>query len=308
MNDSRQFTDLSSLSNVFPLVNRAVTIVHVNIRSIKKYWDEFQVVIRNIKHIVDVFVLTEINIHDTYKELYSLCGYRSFFSTRDSSRGGGIAIYVKERWSCAELKFSFNHAEYLSIKMCDSQISTLVLAFYRPPSSNVKSFLDELDANIANIGQSEIICLVADFNIDILKSTRSNVCDYLTLLSNHGISPIINVPTREEFTKGKLVFSCLDHIDIRSSGASVKSAVISQKLADHYFVACQIDCGIVSGENKKPSNQIANIDSHVFDKLISSYDWEQLVTTANCQTAYTKLVDAFAHFTEKSIKVIKTKK
>ncbi|CAN7975892.1 unnamed protein product [Ixodes persulcatus] len=308
MTDYQHFPDLSSLINFFPSGNSTLTIVHVNIRSIRKYWDEFQIITQNVKHIVDVFVLTEINVHDIFQGPFTLSGYQSFFNTRDSCRGGGIAIYVQDKWYCTELKLSFTQAEYLTIKICNSYITVSLLALYRPPSSNVLKFLDELNISLTNFGPNDKICLVGDFNIDILNSTRSSVCDYLTLLSNHGLAPLIQAPTREESLNKKLVFSCIDHINVRSSGVSAKSSVISQKLADHYFVACQIDGGILSKQDKERPRQITIIDSHKFDRLIASYDWNGLISTNDSLTAYSELLDAFDYCTEQSTKIITTKK
>lgn len=85
----------------------------------------------------------------------------------------------------------------------------------------------------------EQFCLVGDLNIDTAKQDRSEVCDYLNILTNEGVECVINVPTREQSLVDKLVSLSIDHICVRARNTVVTSSVISQKLADHQFIACQ---------------------------------------------------------------------
>lgn len=79
--------------------------------------------------------------------------------------------------------------------------------------------------------------------------------------------------TREEYYGNTIAKSCIDHIVIRVSNASLVPAVIKQKVADHYLVALAI-----LGES--PKNEISNqriiktiLDNKKVDHLISMYDW-----------------------------------
>lgn len=83
----------------------------------------------------------------------------------------------------------------------------------------------------------------------------------------------INAPTREEIRLDRLVSSSIDHICIRARNTEVMSSVITQKLANNFFIACQ--SGKIAGSKLETDNKrrIEIIDNKVLDRLISSYDW-----------------------------------
>ena len=94
MADFAQVPNFSSLRNLFGNCDETFfSVVHVNIRSIRKHWAEFEITSRAIASSVDVFVLTEINIPSSATDQFSLPGYRGAFSTRDMGHGGGIAVF-----------------------------------------------------------------------------------------------------------------------------------------------------------------------------------------------------------------------
>lgn len=71
------------------------TLVNVNIRSLRKYWEEFKRLAEDANTYVDVFVLTEINVPDAILRLFVLKGFTAKFLTRELRRGGGIAVFCE---------------------------------------------------------------------------------------------------------------------------------------------------------------------------------------------------------------------
>lgn len=131
-------------------------------------------------------------------------------------------------------------AECQALRVYNGNSSVFLLASYRAPSESVLFFLEELKTGLGDLGTEENICLVDDFNTDVMKPSKSTVSDYLTVLSKNGTECTIQTPTREEFVNGNLVISCIDHINIRVSNGFVESAAVVQKLPDHYFVRCEL--------------------------------------------------------------------
>ncbi|CAN7999157.1 unnamed protein product, partial [Ixodes pacificus] len=272
------------------------SVLHVNIRSIRKHWNEFEIISRDISSLVDVFVLTEISISSVATDQFSLPGYIGKFYTRCSGHGGGIAVFVNEKWSITNISLYFNHAECVALSLGNAATSVCFLAVYRPPSTNVGSFLEELETYISSLTMHDQLCVVGDFNIDILSTTKSTVCKYLTILSTHGIECTINAPTREEFLLDRLVCSCIDHINIRTSASIVKSAIITEKLADHYFVACHCSFGNLASRKLPGRMKITSIDNRAFDKLVSSYDWIGFLQSVHHSDVYKNFVLLFDKF------------
>lgn len=108
--------------------------------------------------------------------------------------------------------------------------------------------------------------------MDLLKPSRAQVCEYLTILADHGIEPGIEATTRD--VGDILAISSIDHINLRVPSATTKTAVISQKVSDHYFVACHL---VFPGDrplrDRNKERRVEIVDRHRFDKCISAYDW-----------------------------------
>lgn len=94
--DCFQFLNCSLLKTTFEESSDvSFRVFHVNIRSIRKYWDQFMVVVRDLGKIMDVFILTEVNINEEMTILFSIPGYDRFALTRTSGRGGGYVCLSK---------------------------------------------------------------------------------------------------------------------------------------------------------------------------------------------------------------------
>lgn len=88
----------------------------------------------------------------------------------------------------------------MGLKISNQHSHISLLAIYRPPSSNLTSFLNELDAQLQRTTLDPNICLVGDFNIDILNPTVASACDYLDIIAKYGLESIIDYPTRKKIT------------------------------------------------------------------------------------------------------------
>lgn len=309
MSSSAQLSSFSDFSSFFVRSTPSTfSVVHVNIRSLRKYWSEFEIIVASVQHIVDVFVLTEINVHEDALEQFSLTGYAGFFRPRANSRGGGIAVYVRSAWAASRFNAVFDCSECLALTIDSGSCAVVLLAFYRPPSVNVLDFLNELETNLSKLALEQRLCLVGDFNIDLLSQHKSSVCDYLTLLSTCGLESLILAPTREELFRGDLVISCIDHIHVRVPDASVKSAVVSHKLADHYFVACQLTFRDSLVRNVTSRAQVEIVDRIRFDRLVSSFDWHGFIASSASSTVYSCFISQFSRFAERSKRIVTVKR
>lgn len=114
----RQCSDFSSFQRFSePARDSTLGFLHVNIRSIRKYWNQFVITVNNMSPMFDVFVLTEINVKEEFCSAFQIPGYKSFFLTRPIGRGGGIAIFVKDSWCTENFDVDFFHCESLSLRL-----------------------------------------------------------------------------------------------------------------------------------------------------------------------------------------------
>lgn len=296
-----EYSDFSSFLSTVAVADRmSFTALHVNIRGIRKYWNQFKITTLSVSTAVDAFILTEINISDAQKDQFSLPGFNNFFFTRECGRGGGVAVFLKQAWSAVPMNISFAYAESVVLNIDHAGCSITLLSIYRPPSNNISLFMNELQVVLSGLDPLCQICTIGDFNINILDSSKSFVVDYLNLLAQFGIDCGVQSATREEFMGYRLVSSCIDHVNTRVRDAAVTSMVITRKLADHYFTACKITPSLHQTCALSKPQQISIVDKNKLDDLIASVDWSASQFSGDTSNIYTCFVKTIASLKDRS--------
>lgn len=95
---------------------QSFSVLHVNIRSLRKYWEQFKVLVNEVSSRIDVFVVSESNVPEALWDLFQLSGYNSFWFSRQYSTGGGLVVYVKREWLVSRQEVAFNYVECIFFK------------------------------------------------------------------------------------------------------------------------------------------------------------------------------------------------
>lgn len=234
--------------------HNSIKVVHKNIRSLRKNWDQLQQQIEAIKVKWDIIALTEINIKKEEVDSYNIKGYIKKALTRETTkRGGGAMVYIKENQLITECKeITLEELNGLEIKIeSDNNKHIRILIIYREPDKNKKVFLSSLKKIINNDNEEwDNQLIMGDLNIDILndsdsdndKYDQNNIDKYENLLAKTGFEKLIDSPTREEtvMKNGEYYMqrSCLDHAYIKTKKWKAKGATFTKKISDHYFTMC----------------------------------------------------------------------
>lgn len=121
--------------------------------------------------------------------------YKAFFLNRTDSRGGGVAMYMKENFDCEileDLSYLSCHIEILTVKNNDQMFSIV----YRPPQGSVGEFLRSFDRVLCYASDNRLkSCVGGDFNIDIASETSSKR-EFCSVLEAAGFRNYITEPTR----------------------------------------------------------------------------------------------------------------
>lgn len=116
--------------------------LNVNIRSLKKHWDEFTMYIKLIEQKMQILLIliTEVNLKDYETNLFNVFGYHKFFSLRKHKEGGGIMLLTNKRLEFNIIDNTYNNFESISgnIKFMGKMIK--VMGIYRPPNVSIKNF------------------------------------------------------------------------------------------------------------------------------------------------------------------------
>ena len=75
--------------DVWSQTHKGFKLLHLNIRSLAKHWDELQVVLKNQLGSIDILLLSEIAVKQVDATVY-LEGYDSYWRPRKAKGGGGL--------------------------------------------------------------------------------------------------------------------------------------------------------------------------------------------------------------------------
>ncbi|XP_068712977.1 uncharacterized protein [Montipora foliosa] len=181
----------------FNLPNKGLKIIQLNIRSITNKLAQIRLMLHN--ETVDILAITETWLDNfwTDNELV-VTGYNPLRRDRKTAHGGGIIIYIHNSLS-AERRSDLESEliEQISIEFKQFKCAPILLScFYRAPDSTV-SFFDGL-ANIVDsiVAENKEVHIVGDFNVDLIKKSRSESKQILHLMENQGLQQMVITPTR----------------------------------------------------------------------------------------------------------------
>lgn len=72
-----------------------LSLLHVNIRSLKKHFSEFLVTLGDDLSQLDIIVITEANINFSVLSFYNIPGFQVNVYTREGRSGGGVLVYSR---------------------------------------------------------------------------------------------------------------------------------------------------------------------------------------------------------------------
>ncbi|KAG7310783.1 hypothetical protein JYU34_003599 [Plutella xylostella] len=269
-----------------PKIGNSVTVIHINIRSMIKNFSKLLQCINDSRNRIDVIIITEANIKDSFCSLFNINGYEMHTRLRIHSKGGGIIIYINKKYKFQTLKFNTLHCETMIGKISVTKNHNIILcALYRPPDKNKNVFLKELQQLLTQYSTHDRFILIGDINIDL--RSESIIKDrYLNLLSGRGLLCGITDYTRIEERNGIISKSCIDHVFIRDRTGDLYSAAIGTVLADHRMIA--VTCTGTPHIQAAPKT-ISLIDDGIFFSHINNVDWSQ-TNTMKCPNEVYKFI------------------
>lgn len=232
-------------------------------------------------------------------------GYSLVLQDRAEGRGGGVALYIRQRLAFTTIDILATTQNAISFRLQGINGSHLTgLLIYRFPKSNRELFYKELANNISDLGENAII--MGDINIDLFRVTESAA--YSNLLSSMGFTSHMNQPTREVFPYS----TCIDHVHFRSK---VKVNIVAVKdcfakptrLSDHHAVVIRLR-GLThqltfASVNKKHTIKFINWDA--LNTSLLGEDWNSLLSGNNVNEMFATFYRKLSTLLAKNIKFIK---
>lgn len=211
-------------------------IGHLNIRSIFTGFNEFVNLVQ--ENDFCVMMLTETWLSDDVNSQgINIPGYDIIRKDR-IGRGGGVAAYIKTKYSYQVIPCDVtvsNNLEYLFFKIKIKSTNLAVGTFYRPPQTNINTFIDDVDNILSYICPTvdEVIC-VGDFNVNFFNIDNP----IISCFQSYNFTQILNEPTRITSRSSTLI----DPILVTSNELVNSSGTLSaDNISDHRMVFCDLN-------------------------------------------------------------------
>jgi len=198
---------------------KSFKVMHMNIRSLRKNWEQLTQHLESMHIKWEIIILTEINIKKEESELYELEGYNKTTLTRENTaRGGGIMVFINKSEEARTRTIEIGESNAIEIvimgknteKETQKENNIQIIAVYRKPSSNRKEFVKKLKNWIESTETKwESQMIIGDINIDILDNNKTSednydqksIDYYENTLARLGFECKMNSPTREELVE-----------------------------------------------------------------------------------------------------------
>lgn len=289
--------------------NNTFSLVHQNIRSIAKNIDEFDLYLGETDTVFDYIILTETWLIQDIN-FFSKNGYVTIYNEGDINKNDGVVVYIRENSN-----YVTNIIHIDKCKAIETQINTrnrkklIITALYRPPSTNVILFLDQLKLYLEQSRQktSDYHIIVGDMNINIGLEDDEIVSEYLNILSENNFESMINKDTR---VQGKSA-SCIDHIFLKCKTPEFKEKcrpiIVHSHITDHYTQILKMP---IESEPTQASieSYVEYIDYKNLRSELCEYDWCTFYEMRDIEMATPFFIERICKLTEKYTKRIKRKK
>lgn len=243
-------------------------IFNLNIRSLRKHFDELCVYLNGLSLTYNIIVLTEVWIKSGEEDRYQIAGYDMILQPRTENQSGGVVIYVDSGLQHSHQLILCSTAEIIQIdfKVTFNNIYLDITLFgvYRNCKYTFREFKDEF-INILEKTRDPTI-IIGDMNICLMKDMGS-AREYLDLISSFGFQSLVNVPTR--------IFNdtetCIDHLLFRNSKKlKYESNVIKLEITDHFALSLTF---FGNSNTLNTLKFVKVLDQKLFCRQLNLADW-----------------------------------
>ena len=287
--------------NSLAINNKNLCAIHVNIRSLTSNGDTFIAYLDTLKLKFDIICFSETWLRkDNQIENY-FPDYTSFHSMRTDRNGGGVSIFISNKYKSSQLvdiTCNSDHLECIFANLTYGDKTVIVGSCYRPPIvTNYHAFISDLSSKLSVIDSNCLTLICGDFNLDLLKmDSDSTVSNFMDTIHTFGLIHTISKPTR--ITEN--TFSLIDNIFI-SNSAQYSSGILSFDITDHFPIFVVFKNFFDRAEsnqiieyrllNENTLNNLTNnFSSESFDNILNSDDIDFCIEELDKKilTAYNK--------------------
>lgn len=285
------------------LENKLLNIIHLNIRSAQKNFDQLILFIESYElYYCDVIILSECFQLMSCNQ-YNIPGYSTHYNRGDFNKNDGILIFIKSNIDALVSHYKLVSSQAtisrITFNLCD--ITLGISAVYKPPPIKERLFIEDLNEFFELNLSKNIEIFTGDTNINIGKNDNNSVNEYLSLMGQFGFMSYINSPTRVSTETS----SCIDHLFVRKkiniNNLNLKSFIINTDVTDHYPIMLNINSGKnINSPQEQLDNSYEKLDYAMVKHKISSQDWSAVLNFNDPEQATNTFVEIFQQILDSS--------
>lgn len=258
-------------------------ILHMNIRSIRKNFDEFIVYLDSIKQCnINLIVLTETWITNNINS-YTIQGYDLYYNEAKFNQNDGVVVYVKNNFPYEVKNIFFTEVGIINIKIKVANTILNVINIYRAPSTEEYLFITELENLIKANCKNEVNIIIGDINFDLLDINKQYTLNYINTLQKYGYISYINQITRPDSG------TCLDHIFIQNKSNNVTANqlnfqphILPTSITDHHILFLNINFeNSIHKEKSEQQKTYKKINIKKLCNYLETETWEGVINNNN---------------------------
>ena len=229
----------------------------MNVRSVYYHFDEIQILVGTFKRLPVAICLTETweKPNDSPASLL-LENYQEPLHLSSVNKSSGVIVYVHDNFVAKRIPRKTT-TENITLQLSNASSKFILSCIYNAPAIGVKTFMNDINALLTSfIEYTEIICVVGDMNIDLLKDSPEHK-QYLSIVNENGFRQLITEPTRITDKSQTLI----DHILVKKCDEDfIRCGVIKCAITDH--CATYMELPLSSNErNDRPRRDMRFIHS-----------------------------------------------
>ena len=220
--------------------NDFLILVHLNIRSLHKNFDNLHEFVSLLPFKPDVIFLSESRINQLLKNI-QLQRY-NFLNATPGKKAGGETVYLSTTFNFTQvISFQVYGTESIWLKIWNNNSTKTILigSIYQHPTKDSNKFLDDFSDCMKKLAdEKKMFYIIGDINIDINRTNQNSpqADRYMQVITTNGAFSLITKPTRVT----DKTTTVIDHIITNDTAHSILPHVIPTSLMDHYTIMCKI--------------------------------------------------------------------
>jgi len=285
---------------------RLINIFHLNIRSLKKHFDDLSVVLHSINiHNLDLIILSETWGYSEYG--MHIPNYQCYFNNSRLNKSDGLVIYINEKIIHTVSHIKDNNFVFTVIKLCIKGKTISILTVYRSPSTNITDFTQSLESNIRDHINGDLCVFLGDINIDLLSENDIRTVEYQNSLASQGFEACHRKPTRATDVSD----TCIDHIFVRinkqlKQKINLNTVILQTTITDHYSTILAVSYEDKNRRQETLSQTITKTDKTKLNTFLQNEGWQTVFLhdePLSCVKVFYEILNKHVESSQRIIKI-----